>query len=119
MVKRPPVDSWREYVKDVIGLERQADVATKTGVDQATISRWLRGAGAGSRPPSMSLTAVRAFARAYRRPVVGALLAAGLLDEEEVDPATDPAVTDWRELVHDDELIDELARRLKRARQPS
>jgi DNA-binding LacI/PurR family transcriptional regulator len=70
-------NKWAAYVDRVRGDHNQAQVAAHAGVDQATVSRWLRGGaiGRGSR--------VANFARAYDANVLEALVAAGYITEEE------------------------------------
>jgi len=51
---------WSLYVQRVKGDTTQAEVAQAAGIDQATISRWLRGGRPGA--PER----VAAFARAHR-----------------------------------------------------
>lgn len=72
---------WSEFVRDVIGDDRQIDVAKKTGIDQTTISRWLNPEIGTTR--RISSQSVAAFARGYGVPVLYAFVVAGFLDEEE------------------------------------
>lgn len=71
--------SWASYVKSVIGDSKQAVVAQRTGLDQATISRWLKH-GRPGRP-----TRVAQFARSYPdvTTVMEAFVAAGFMTEHE------------------------------------
>lgn len=69
---------WAEYVVDHIGTDKQAEVAARTGIQQSTISRWLR-----PNPPQPSAPNVVAFARAYGLPPVEALVAAGVISAAE------------------------------------
>lgn len=103
--------SWREYVRHVIGDDRQVDVSTKTGIDQGTISRWLRDENGDGRA-RVSSQAVRAFAHGYGVPVLEAFVVAGLLSEDEsgVSPPRRHHLQD----VSDAELLAELRRRLGR-----
>lgn len=73
--------TWRDYVRQVIGDDRQVDVARKTGVDQTTISRWLNPDPDKTR--RISERSVADFARGYGRPVLEAFVVAELLTEEE------------------------------------
>lgn len=73
---------WRQYVEQVIGSDRQIDVARKTGVDQTTISRWLNPREKSIR---LSSQAVAAFARGYDVPVLQAFVVAGFLTKEEAN----------------------------------
>lgn len=72
---------WSEYVRSVIGDDRQVDVARKTGVDQTTISRWLNPEEGTTR--RISSQSVAAFARGYGVPVLYAFVMAGFLTEDE------------------------------------
>lgn len=69
---------WTEYVQSVTSGDKQVAIAARTGVDQATISRWLRDDHARCSPVS-----VTKFAHGYKRPVLEAFVAAGLLDERD------------------------------------
>ena len=35
--------TWQQYVRTLVGSDKQTEVAHKTGIAQATISRWLTG----------------------------------------------------------------------------
>lgn len=98
---------WRLYIQQVIGSDRQIDVARKTGVDQTTISRWL---SAEQDAPRLSSQAVAAFARGYGRPVLEAFVVAGFLTPEEAGMPVDPVVDLTKVEVGD--LVAELNRRL-------
>jgi len=99
---------WKSYVQQVIGSDRQVDVARKTGVDQTTISRWLSTTEEAA--PRMSSRAVAAFARGYQRPVLEAFVAAGFLTPEEAGMPAEPMVDLTKIDVSD--LVAELNRRL-------
>ena len=73
-----PEMTWWRYVETVTGEATQKDIAAATGIDQSSISRWQRGA---STPRA---EAVVAFARAYKRSPVEALVAAGYLSSSEI-----------------------------------
>lgn len=73
-----PEMTWWRYVVTVTGEATQKDIAAATGIDQSSISRWQRGA---STPRA---EAVVAFARAYKRSPVEALVAAGYLSSSEI-----------------------------------
>lgn len=96
--------TWSEYVRWVIGDARQIDVAARTGIDQGTVSRWLRDERA-----SVSYQAARALARAYGRPVLEAFTLAGILGADETGIHA-PLVLSLRD-VPTDELLEELRRR--------
>jgi transcriptional regulator with XRE-family HTH domain len=70
--------TWWRYVVTVTGEATQKDIASATGIDQSSISRWQRGT---STPRA---EAVVAFARAYERSPVEALVAAGYLSSSEI-----------------------------------
>lgn len=74
--------TWPEYVRAVVGQDRQIDISEKTGIDTATISRWLKPRPDRSNTGVSSQTVLH-FARGYRRPVLEALLVAGFVTEEE------------------------------------
>lgn len=98
---------WHEYVQRVIGEDRQVEVARKTGLDQATISRWLNPATSMSRRTSQS---VAAFARGYGRSVLEAFVVAGFLSKSEAG-MTGEVLPDLH-TVPSQELMRELERRL-------
>lgn len=77
--------SWWEYVERTAQTSRQRDISDKTGIDATNVSRWKSG-----QVPKPSFVAE--FARAYRRPVLEAFVAAGFLTEAEakVRPAGRP-----------------------------
>lgn len=79
------VESWAEYVKRVSHPLSQAQIAEKTGIAQTNVSRWLRGLG-GSPKAEFVVT----FARAFKQPVVEALVAAGYLRHDEVGVSFKP-----------------------------
>lgn len=79
----PVTRAWREYVLRVIGDDRQVDVSRKTGIDQSTISRWLKDDDSADRRVSIAPPAVRAFAHGYGQQVLEAFVVAGFLTTEE------------------------------------
>lgn len=95
---------WSDYLKAAAPGAQQRDIALAAGVDQATVSRWQR-SGAPPRPEN-----VAAFARAYRRPVLEAFVAAGFLTKNEARER--PRGRPRLDLIDDGELLAELARRL-------
>lgn len=100
--------TWWEYVRHIAGTEVQTAIADRTGIAQATISRWKLGRQSVDAPNAV------AVARAFGRPATEALVVAGFLTEEEVDAQ----VTISRiEEPSNDELLDLLARRLRRDRE--
>lgn len=98
--------SWWQYVERVADTRRQRDIAERTHIDATNISRWK--SGQNPRPDM-----VAQFARAYRRPVLEAFIAAGFLTADEAGeiPSTPPSFDD----ITDEQLIAELTRRLARA----
>lgn len=99
---------WTQYVRRVIGDDKQVEVSRKTGVDQTTISRWLKPEPGKER--RISSQAVARFARGYDRPVLEAFVVAGFLTEREAGITPDPPVA--LEDVDASELVAELNRRL-------
>ena len=104
MEKSTNSDLWADYVKSVAGTDTQAVIGQKTGVSAATISRWSVFA---PKPEN-----VASFARAYRRPVLEAFIAAGFLTEEEAKQQ--PAAKTSSASLSNDELLKELEVRLSR-----
>lgn len=99
------METWAQYVKRIAGGLTQTQVAEKSGVAQTNIGRWLRGD-----PGLPKAESVVAFARAFQQPPVEALVAAGYITFEEGSNrygARTP-LSEYR----DDELINELRRRL-------
>lgn len=82
-------EAWREYVLAVVGDDQQVDICDKTGIDQGTVSRWLR-PKEGGRPPSVSIQSARAFAKGYGVSTMEAFLVAGLITEEEAGMRVSP-----------------------------
>jgi transcriptional regulator with XRE-family HTH domain len=93
---------WIDYVRKVVGNDRQIDVARKTGIDQTTVSRWLAG---GTGPQRISSQSVAKFARGYNRPVLEAFVVAGFLTAEEAGTPP-PAPLDLENNL--DEALDEV-----------
>jgi transcriptional regulator with XRE-family HTH domain len=106
----PHRTQWREYVRQVVGDDRNADISRKTGIDQGTISRWLK---EDKEPPATTPPRVRAFALGYGRPVLEAFTRAGILHEEETGISAEPQRVDWA-MVSDAELLAEVRERLDR-----
>ena len=80
--------TWWRYVVVVTGAATQKDIASATGIDQSSISRWQRGAN------TPRAEAVVAFARAYARSPVEALVAAGYLSSDEIGVVELTTLTD-------------------------
>lgn len=98
---------WSTYVRQVVGHDRQTEVARKTGIDQTTISRWLR--PSEGTPTRISSQNVARFARGYGLSVLEAFVVAGFLSPEEAGMQGKPLDI---EQVDSDVLIAELQRRL-------
>lgn len=96
-------ETWAEYVKRVTRSMSQNRVAELTGIAQTNVGRWLR----GEAPRSES--AVQ-FARALGEDPLEALVAAGLLDTDELKTAV-TLHTSLTE-VSDSDLAGEVQRRL-------
>lgn len=94
--------TWWEYVTRIAAGEEQAAIAKRAGVGQSMVSRWQTST---PRPEN-----VATFARAYDRPVLEAFVAAGFLTPEEAGerPSAPPSLAS----LTDDELIDEVRRRM-------
>lgn len=101
---------WRAYVRRVVGDDRNAEISRKTGIDQGTISRWLK---TDNPPPSVTPPTVRMFALGYGRPVLEAFTRAGILYPEETGISADPLRVDWLQ-VSDAELLAEVRHRMER-----
>lgn len=71
--------SWLGFVLTIVGDATQGEIADRTGLTQATVSRWL----SGKRAPHAE--SVILFARGYRVNPVTALVAAGLLTAAEAE----------------------------------
>lgn len=75
--------SWWEYVQRVAGTATQTAIADRTGIAQSSINRWRN----TSPKPENAV----AFARAYRRPVLEALIEAGVITADEAKLTEVPA----------------------------
>jgi hypothetical protein len=73
---RHPQTRWSEWVERVAGNAAQSEISRRTGIAQTSIGRWR----VGGKPTAGNIAT---FARAYGVKVVDALIAAGLLTEEE------------------------------------
>jgi transcriptional regulator with XRE-family HTH domain len=100
------VDQWARYVRDVAGNLNQLEIAAKTGIAQSNVGRWLRG-----EPGIPKADSVVALARAFDRPPVEALVAAGYITEEEAGANARRERTPLNDYT-DVELVDELRRRV-------
>lgn len=98
--------TWWQYVLTVTGNAAQRDIAEATGIDQSSISRWQRGT------TTPRAEAVVAFARAYERSPVEALVAAGYLRSDELGVVELTTLTGDLTSVSVDSLLSELRRRV-------
>ena len=96
------METWPQYVRKVAGPLKQEEIAELTGLSQATVSAWLRGA-----PGLPRAETVIAFARAFSRSPVEALVAAGYLQSDEASVKARTPLVEYS----DRELLDELRRR--------
>ena len=71
------MSTWWQYVVRIAGTDMQKQMSTDTGISQTAFSRWKTGQNKPEAPHVIT------FARAYRRPPVEALIAAGYLTEFE------------------------------------
>ncbi len=71
-------ETWADYMRRVAGGDTQAEIAARAGIEQSSISRWHQ----GRNTPRAELAV--AFARAYQRNPVEALIVAGYLNRDEV-----------------------------------
>jgi|SRR5689334_1232476 len=98
--------TWWDYVLTVTGSSAQKEIAEATGIDQSSISRWQRGT------TTPRAEAVVAFARAYGRSPVEALVAAGYLESDELGVVELTTITGDLSRVSVDSLLSELRRRV-------
>jgi transcriptional regulator with XRE-family HTH domain len=89
--------SWWEYVQRHAPGDTQASIAAAAGVTGPTVSRWSTG------KQGVDPRAAAAFARAYRRPVLEAFVAAGFLTAVEAK-ARPTAAPDYSQLSNDELL---------------
>jgi transcriptional regulator with XRE-family HTH domain len=98
--------SWWSYVVTVTGDATQKDIASATGIDQSSISRWQRGTN------TPRAEAVVAIARAYGRSPVEALVAAGYVDSSEIGVVELGTLSGDLTRASTDSLLGELRRRV-------
>lgn len=100
------VETWPDYVRRVTSGLNQSEVARKTGnqVSQANVGRWLRG-----ELTTPSASSVVAFARAFNRSPIEALVAAGYLQPSDMAVQARPPLTEYST----DELFIELQSRYR------
>lgn len=106
----PDIETWWAYVERIANKAPQKDIATKTGVDGSSISRWKKGV----RPEGDQVVA---FARAYGRTPIEALIAARYIEPDEVGGAIEISISMGE--VSDAALLEELASRLEAFRRLS
>jgi transcriptional regulator with XRE-family HTH domain len=97
-------NQWADYVKTNSNGDLNSTIATKVGVDPATVGRWVKGT---SDPNPRQVVA---FARSYNVPAIAALIAADYLTPEDVDVVVPESPT--LDGIATNALVDELARRL-------
>lgn len=97
-------NDWWAYVLERSGGQQQSDIGEAFGVNQTTVSKWKTGK-VTPKPEN-----VIQFARAFRRPPVEALIAAGYLTESEAADVIEvrPSMAD----ATDDALLNEVRRRM-------
>lgn len=96
---------WWKYITGIIGDSTYSEAATKAGFDKSAFTRWKKGARAD---PDF----VVKVARAYNANVLEALVAAEFITEEEAKLVEVAPRLSLR-LATDEQLTDELLRRLK------
>ena len=96
--------SWWSYLRAISGEASGTAISRATGVDPGSVSRWKSGTVQPSAETAITV------ARAYDRPPVEALIAAGHLSPAEANRLviTDRPVTDFSAR----ELLDEIYRRI-------
>ena len=68
---------WWRYVQKIAHRHSAHEIARRVGLSASSVSRWRESA---PKPET-----VRAFARAYGRPVIEAFIAAGYMQPEDLD----------------------------------
>lgn len=96
--------SWVTYLQRITDGARQVEIAKRTGLNQANLSRWMR----GETVPT-DAAVVAHFAECYGANVLEALIAAGMLTPEQAGAAPDLTV-DFYTVVDDDEALSERAK---------
>lgn len=94
--------AWAEYLRRVTQGDTQAQIASRTGLAESNVGRWLREQGGRPKPDS-----VIAVATAYGQPPMEALIAAGYATPNDL---TAPARTPLSAYSLA-ELLDEVRRR--------
>lgn len=104
-------NEWWNYVTRIAGTDEQKKIADVSGIGTTVISRWSK----GHNEPSAQSVVV--FSRAYGRPPVEALVAAGYLTGTEAAEAIE--IYRGPDALTDDELLAEVQRRMKGVRSRS
>ncbi|MFC6424694.1 hypothetical protein ACFP71_07650 [Oerskovia paurometabola] len=103
---------WWKYVQELIAGDTAQDAAAKAGFDKSAFSRWKKGANADA---AFALK----LARAYHANVLEALVAAGLITEEEAGlKHVEVGKADVLRSISDLELAEEILRRVQAASSP-
>lgn len=101
--------TWPQYVRRHSGAALVKEIGENAGVHPSTVGRWLPAVGRPKRPDGDHVVK---FARAYRRPPVEALIAAGYLQPNDI---SDNDVIELGASLSDvsaDELLKEVRRRI-------
>jgi transcriptional regulator with XRE-family HTH domain len=96
------MENWPQYVRRAARGLKQEQIAERTGISQATISAWLRGA-----PAAPKAETVIAFAKSFGQSPVKALVIAGYLDRADADLSARSPLSEYSS----SELFDELRSR--------
>lgn len=96
---------WWNYVSEVAGGATQRSISVRTDIEQSAISRWKRGKG-------ISVESVIKFARAYGRPPVEAIIAAGYITADEAGVPISVQNNPPLDEIPTEELHEEIGRRL-------
>lgn len=102
-------ESFWAYVNRITGGVQNREIAAAIGVDSSSISRWRT----GEQPRVKN---VIAFARAFNRPAVEALIAAGYLNISDAYSHVELRAAADLTGASDEELTAELQRRLKQGK---
>lgn len=96
--------AWWAYVQRIAGNATQEQIARSINVSTPSVGRWRTST---PRPEN-----VAAFARAYHRPVLEAFIAAGFLTTQEAGEQPTALPLSPLPSLTDDELLDEVRRRM-------
>lgn len=100
--------TWWQYVVRTADTDMQKRMADATGISQTAFSRWKTGQNKPEAPHVIT------FARAYGRPAVEALVAAGILSDRDASEVIE--IHRGLDRLSDDELLAEIRQRMKGAR---